>query len=292
MVFQQVADKQLFGQTESLKANMPVLVDSDSPFFDAFKEKNRVNVLLLGVNQGLSDTIMVVSFDLDAKHADLISIPRDTYYEREGYNGIGERKVNAAYHQGVVETASAVSDLLLGMPINYYAVVEYDGIKNIVDSMGGVPMNIPFHMKYNDPYDTPPLHIDIPEGDQLLNGEQSIQFLRYRKGYPEGDIGRIKAQQEFMKSAFKQMLGFDLLKVAKTIYNNVDSDITLGMTSKLATGALGVGGDDLNTYTLPGTPADVEAISFWFADTQETGKIISEIYSIEADAATEDAVEE
>ena len=280
-LFHRVADTQLFGGSESLKTDMPMLVESDSPFFEAFKERNRVNVLMLGVNQGLADTIMVVSFDLDTKDVDLISLPRDTYYEREGHRGIGERKLNASFHQGVVESATAVSDLLLGMPINYYAIVEYKGIENIVDSMGGVPMNIPFRMRYNDPYDTPPLHIDIPEGQQTLNGEQAVQFLRYRKGYPEGDIGRIRAQQEFMKAAFQQMLGFDLPNVAKTVFQNVDSDITLGMTTKLATSAIGVTSSNLSTYTLPGTPADVEAISFWFADTQKTGEMIREIYAIE-----------
>ena len=97
-----------------------------------------------------------------------------------------------------------MSDLLLGMPIHYYAMVDYDGVSTIVDSMGGIPMDIPFRMRYNDPYDKPPLHIDIPEGQQILDGEHAVQFLRYRHGYPEGDIGRVKAQQAFMKAAFKQ----------------------------------------------------------------------------------------
>ena len=61
-------------------------------------------------------------------------------------------------------TAAAVSDVLMGMPINYYVVVDYDVVRKVVDTMGGVPMNITFHMHYNDLYDDPPLKIDLREG--------------------------------------------------------------------------------------------------------------------------------
>jgi len=281
-MFGKVADYNPFdpeGEKVVLEEELPVLVDENSPFFEAFQDKKRVNVLLLGVNDGLTDTIMLVSFDMEAKHVDLISIPRDTYYHREGYNGDAENKINAAYRNNPLNTAKAVSEILLGMPINYYAVVDYEGIKNIVDSMGGVPMNIPFHMRYSDPYDKPPLVIDIPEGPQVLNGEKAVQFLRYRKGYVEGDIGRIKAQQEFMKSAFRQCLSFNLPKIARTVFENVESDITLGVATSLATKAVGITADDIKTYLLPGTPLP-DAPYYVIPDAEGTAKMIYEIYSI------------
>ena len=164
-IFGKVADIRLLpgGVDNVLEEQLPAIVDEESPFFEAFKDKNRVNILLLGVNGNLTDTIMLASFDTDAKHVDLISIPRDTYYHREGYNSEGENKINAAYRKNPVNTAKAVSEILLGMPINYYAVIDYDGVETIVDSMGGVPMDIEFNMKYSDPYDDPPLVINIPK---------------------------------------------------------------------------------------------------------------------------------
>jgi len=293
-MFGKVADYNPFdpeGEKVVLEEELPVLVDENSPFFEAFQDKKRVNVLLLGVNDGLTDTIMLVSFDMEAKHVDLISIPRDTYYHREGYNGDAENKINAAYRNNPLNTAKAVSEILLGMPINYYAVVDYEGIKNIVDSMGGVPMNIPFHMRYSDPYDKPPLVIDIPEGPQVLNGEKAVQFLRYRKGYVEGDIGRIKAQQEFMKSAFRQCLSFNLPKIARTVFENVESDITLGVATSLATKAVGITADDIKTYLLPGTPLP-DAPYYVIPDAEGTAKMIYEIYSIEPKTTTEGAISE
>ena len=289
-MFGKVADYNPFdpeGEKVVLEEELPVLVDENSPFFEAFQDKKRVNVLLLGVNDGLTDTIMLVSFDMEAKHVDLISIPRDTYYHREGYNGDAENKINAAYRNNPLNTAKAVSEILLGMPINYYAVVDYEGIKNIVDSMGGVPMNIPFHMRYSDPYDKPPLEIDLPAGYQVLNGDKAVQFLRFRKGspgyksYPEGDIGRVKAQQEFVKSAFRQALGLSLPKVVSTTLENVDSDIPLGMAAKLAAKAAGLSGEDIQTYTIPGKSGNKKGLSFWLPDEKGIEELIMQIYGVQ-----------
>jgi LCP family protein required for cell wall assembly len=280
------------GGASSLEERLPAIVDPDSPFFEAFQDKNRVNILLLGVNTNLTDTIMLASFDMDAKHIDLISIPRDTYYHRKGYNGAGENKINAAYRGDPVNTAKAVSEILLGMPINYYAVLDYKGVENIVDAMGGVPMTIrKGGMYYKDPYDKPPLVIAIPEGEQLLDGKQAVQFLRYRSGYADADIGRIKAQQEFMKSAFKQSLGLGLPKITKTVFENVKSDITLGMATKLATKAIGITSDDITTYTLPHTPQS-EPPYYVFPNAVETAEMINTIYSIEPKDTTEAAISE
>ncbi|WP_051280761.1 LCP family protein [Anaerovorax odorimutans] len=266
-----------------------VLVSSTSPFFNAFKESKRVNVLLLGVNSGLTDTIMLVSFDKEAKKVDVISVPRDTYYHRPGFDSDAECKINAAYKGDPVNTAKAVSDVLLGMPINYYAVIDYKGVSNIVDAMGGVPMDIDFHMVYNDPYDKPPLRINIPKGYQVLDGEHAVQFLRYRHGYAEGDIGRVKAQQRFVKSAFKQCLSFDLPKIANTVFQNVTSDINIGTAVSLATKGMGMNSEDITTYTIPYTPQP-EAPFYVYPKSEEIGDMIEEIYSIESNNTSETAI--
>ena len=281
-----VGEHRLFGGTENLKKDMPALVDQNSPFFEAFKDKNRVNILLMGINDGMTDTLMLGSYDLDTKRVDVISIPRDTYYPREGADSPAEKKINCIYSiKKAVGTAEAVSDILKGMPINYYVVVDYDVIRKVVDSMGGVPMNITFHMHYNDPYDDPPLKIDIPEGYQVLDGDTAVEFLRFRKGsdgypgYPEGDIGRIKAQQEFVKSAFRQALGFSLPKVVKTTLTNVDSDIPVGMATKLAASAVGLNGEDMHTVMIPGESGTRDGLSYWFPDENGIEELLTQIYN-------------
>ncbi len=292
VMFASVSNIDIFSGEENLMKEMPTLVEQNSIFFEAFKDKQRVNVLLMGTNHGMTDTIIVASYDMKAQHVDLISIPRDTYYPRPGHDSPAAKKINAIYSSDkMIGSASAVSEVLLGMPIHYYAMIDYDGVSNIVDAMGGIPMEIGFHMEYNDPYDKPPLHIDIPEGYQVLDGEHAIQFLRYRHGYPEGDIGRVKAQQQFMKSAFKQMLSLQLPNIAATITQNVDSDITLGMVTKLATKAVGLESDSITTYLLPGAADTANGASYWFADTVGTEAMITEIYSIEPDDETQATAE-
>src|SRR5665648_58369 len=268
---------------------LETLIDEDSPFFETYKNSNKVNVLLLGVNGGMTDTIMLVSFDMDLKKVDVISVPRDTFYHRKNRDGAAEMKLNAAYGGEAINTARAVSDILLGMPINYYAVIKYDGVENIVDSMGGVPMDIPFDMKYRDPYDTPPLVINIPEGQQTLDGEHAVQFLRYRHGYIEGDMGRVEAQQQFVKNAFKQCLGFELPRIARTVFKNVESDITLGTALKIATKALGTSGDSMKTYVIP-NDLEPDPPYYVYPDAKGIAAMIEEIYAVPVET-TDGAVE-
>ena len=256
-----------------------VLVSPDSEFFSAFTDVNRVNLLMVGINQKMTDTIMLVSWNMDDNKIDLISVPRDTYYERNGYNSPAQKKINAAYGtEGIIGTANSVSDVLYGIPINYYAVVDYDSVKTIVDGIGGVPVNVEKAMKYDDPTDKPPLHINIPAGEQVLDGEHAIQYLRYRKGYREGDIGRVKAQQEFVKSAFKQALDHGLIDSVKLITKNVESDITVGAATKFALKAVGLQSDAITTYTLPGEGKYIGDVSYFIQDKDATKDMLRDIY--------------
>lgn len=271
------------GVEGSIEEEMSVLVDPESEFFQAFKNANRVNMLVVGINDNLSDTIMLVSWDMDKDKVDIISVPRDTYYEREGHTGLGEKKINAAYVSGgIVETANAVSDVLMGIPINYYAVVDYDSVKNIVDGVGGVPIDVQQDMKYDDPSDDPPLHINIKKGEQTLDGEKAVQYLRYRKGYKNGDIGRVSAQQEFMKALFKQCLRNGILDSAKLITKNVKSDITIGAISKYALKATGLNADSIETYTMPGEGKYIDELSYYVQDVDATKEMLTEIYDMTA----------
>lgn len=285
VMFASVGNISLFNSSDNLMKEMPVLVDENSPFFESFKDAKRVNILLMGTNQRLSDTLILASYDMENKKVDLISIPRDTYFERDGYNSPAERKINAAYGAGkALGSATAVSEVLMGMPIHYYAVVDYKGVANIVDSMGGVPVNVPFHMVYNDPYAKPQLHIDIEEGYQVLSGEKAVQFIRYRHGYTEGDIGRVKAQQEFMKAAFSQALSLKLPAVASTVFQNVESDITLGMATKIATKAVGLTSESITTYLLPGHSQTINGASYWISDPDLIEQMLLTIYAPKAAA--------
>ena len=96
----------------------------------------------------------------------------------------------------------------------------------------------------------------------------------------EGDLGRVKAQQEFVKSAFKQVLKSNLLNTAEVIFDNVESDITLEMATKIATKAIGLSGEDIQTYVIPNWP-DPNSPYYVYPKTEEIGEMLKQIYSIE-----------
>lgn len=270
---------------DGLIVNNPIVgEDDDNSFAHMFNNSSRVNVLLLGMESMRTDTIMLASFDPKIKRVDIISIPRDTHYERSERHSAERKKINAIYYDEKIEgLGAAVSDLLLGIPIHYYIKVEYDGVKKIVDSLGGVPVYVPMNMKYDDPFDKPPLHIDIKKGQQTLKGDQAIKFLRFRKnndgtGYPNGDLGRIKTQQEFMKAAFKKTLSFRLPIVANTVVKYIKTDIPLSEVASLAASAVGMSSDSIHTYSLPGKDAYAEKLSFYWQDVSQTAELLENIY--------------
>ncbi|MDR0853136.1 MAG: LCP family protein [Clostridiales Family XIII bacterium] len=257
----------------------------DSDFSKEFPDSKRVNVLLLGTNHGLSDTIMLMSFDTALKRVDQISVPRDTYYERPDYPGAAYQKINSVYEtEGVQGIADAVTDVLGGVPIHFYAEITDDGVAHVVDSMGGIDMDVPMDMDYEDLDQN--LFIHLKAGQQTLSGDQAVQYLRFRKGYVTGDIGRVDAQQGFMKEAFKQSIGFGFPKVASTAIKELTTDIGKKMSVRLGTEAIGMKAEDFQSWTAPEDPNPVRqnnGASYYYVDRPAALEMMREIYSMKAE---------
>lgn len=270
-------------------------IDNDpnlTPFDKAVAKSKRINVLVMGLEHVRTDTIMLVSYDTESKKANIISIPRDTYYERKGYISAGAKKINAIYQsEGVDGLKKAVEDILK-MPIHKYITVDYEAVIKGIDALGGVNYEVPFHMIYNDPYDTPPLHIDLPAGMQLLDGEKALKFLRFRKsysgrGYPNGDIGRIQAQQDFVKAVIKKALSFKLPNFIKEVYSYVNTDLSISELIALGGNAVGFSMNDLETCVLPGVGKYIGATSFYIANYEEAINLTYKIYGLVDDTELE-----
>lgn len=212
--------------------------------------------------------------------ADLISVPRDTYYPRNGYDRPDSKKINAIYSgEGIEGLAEAVQNIL-GIPIYKYVIFDYEAVVECVDIMGGVEVTVPFHMVYNDPYDAPPLVIDIPEGKQILNGQQSLKYLRYRAGYDNQDLGRIKAQQEFIKSAAKKALSLKLPAIIEEAFAHVQTNFSLGELLGLAGNLIGFSPENINSYIMPGIETPLEGLSFYIPNDEEIQNLVYTIYGL------------
>lgn len=271
-------------------------VEEKDELLRAISESKRVNFIMLGLEGMRSDTMMFVSFDPESKGMDIISIPRDTYYPRVGYDGPGKKKINAVYgDHGAAGVKTVVSDLLLDIPVDYYVTITYKGAASIVNTIGGVPVTIPNPgMYYRDDYDDPPLVINFPPGPRVLKGEDAVKFLRYRQATPgsggldrNGDLGRIKAQQEFMQSAIKKAMNLgNLPGLVSTSFRFVRTDVELQEIMGLATSAMGLNMEKVKMHTLPGEPKYIDRLSYFVHDAMETRQLLLGIYGVEQEEDT------
>ncbi len=261
--------------------------DDLTPLEKAIRNSKRVNILVMGLEGPRSDTMMVVSFDRATADANIIAIPRDTYYHREGYEAQGQKKVNAIYSASGAQGVMRVFENMMKIPIHNYITVDYEGVRRSVDVIGGVEVDVPFHMEYEDPYDNPPLSINISKGLQVLNGQKSLEYLRFRHnndwtvGYPNGDLGRIEAQQAFMKNAIKKTLSFRLPVVIREIYPYIRTDLTLADMLLLAGDAVTFSTENLNTAMIPGYATMIDGLSYYVHDPWLVSDMINELYGVE-----------
>jgi len=259
---------------------------------EAIEKGNRVNFVILGMEDIRTDTIIFASFCPDTKKVSLMNIPRDTYIHRKGYNTAEQRKINSVYGEhGVEGVKKTVSHILDGVPIHHYVMLDYKGVEKIVDGLNGVEVEVPFNMKYKDPTANPPLNIDIPPGKQVLDGKSSIEFLRYRKGnnkksgYIDGDLGRIKAQQRFIQS-FIGKASENILTVITKGFNHVKTDINLIDTLSYGRKAIGMNNEDFEMLTLPGKAEfrkiNKKVLSYFIYDKIEITKLLEKIYNVKS----------
>lgn len=253
-----------------------------------FDGQDYITFLVLGVdskdvNQNShtrSDTMMLCRADKSTGDISILSIPRDTKARIRGREN--EEKINHAHAYGGAElSVKAVKDLL-GIDLEYYVTVDYKLVEDYVDLIGGVDVYVPMDMQYNDPVADPPLYINLSEGQQVLNGSESLQFLRFRKGYADQDLGRIKSQQEFVESAIEKTLRpgniVNIPQIIKTSYDNVNTNIPLDLITKFAMKANKFNVQGIQMATLPGYSNYINGVSYFVLDQEESSKLLETMF--------------
>ncbi|MFY0545745.1 LCP family protein [Brevibacillus sp. H7] len=165
-----------------------------------------------------TDVMIVAVANPQSKKVTMVSLPRDTRIKIPGYSGY--RKINEVYADGEAERRRAERNgqvptengvtltkktlkELLGIPIEHYVEVDFEGFKAVIDELGGVEVNVDRKLVYDDPTDD--THINLEPGLQLLNGEQALGYVRHRhdnRGYKyySSDFDRSRRQQEVIKA--------------------------------------------------------------------------------------------
>lgn len=254
--------------------------------------EDKVTIMIMGVDSraddvGRSDTLMVATVDPNKKKAAILSIPRDTRVKIEGN---GYDKINHAYAFGGHKLTQKTVEDLLGVPIDYYIVINIQAFERVIDAIGGVDINVEKRMYYEDPWDDDGgLVIDLKPGQQHMDGKTAIQYVRYRDS--EGDIGRIARQQHFMKAVLDQIISPSIITKLPAIIKEVSSAVQTDMSTSKMISLVNILKDardnGLNTEMVPGKPAYIQDISYWIPDIQKLRQTLAELLDVKMDAKVE-----
>ena len=239
------------------------------------------NILIAGTDEGgyRTDTMMLFSVDREAKTMSLVSIPRDTLV----YCEYSVPKLNSAYgwagggDDGMQELLTRVEEIV-GFRPDGYVVTDLACFEELVDLMGGVTFDVPVEMHYSDPSQN--LYIDLSAGEQKLDGAQAMQVMRFRSGYADADLGRVKVQRDFLAAALPQWASvknaYKLPSAIRLITEHTKTDLTSAQLAWLAESAALCGTDGLTMATMPGSAAWIGGGSYYVLDAAQVADLVNE----------------
>lgn len=204
-----------------------------------------------------SDVIMLCRIDPETPRVTMVSIPRDTKVEIDGY---GTQKINAAYALGGRKLAVKTVSKYAGVKISHYAEIYFSGLEDLVDQLGGVTVNVPEYVNYSD--------VTLQPGKQELNGHEALIFARCRKTYTQGDFTRTKCQRILVKAMVEKVLAQPATKIPGILEKATkcfSTDLALEDLVTLATKMQSIGSDGFYSGMCPSTTGMVDGVSYTFS---------------------------
>ena len=233
--------------------------------------KDKATIMIMGVDErsddvGRSDTLMVATIDPVKNEASLLSIPRDTRVAipRNGYD-----KINAAYAYGGEKLTQRTVEDFLGIQIDHYVIINVHAFQKIVDAIGGIDIDVEKRMYYEDPWDDDGgLIIDLRPGMQHMDGKTAVTYVRYRD--EEGDIGRVKRQQKFMRACVDAVTTPAILPrlpaIISSVIDSVKTDLSVRQMLEFIGTLKESQAKGLRTEMVPGRPLYIDEVSYWIPD--------------------------
>lgn len=236
------------------------------------REKSNVYILLAGTDQredeaSRSDTIIYAAVRPVDRKVEMVSIPRDTLVN---IPEVGEGKVNSALAYGGMDLlAETVSDLV-NNPVDHTVLVNFQSFAKIIDAMGGIKINVPEKMYL------PEEGIDLEAGEQKLNGEDALAFVRWR-GDGLGDIGRMERQSEFMQAVMDKMRHLPPWRWATTLWavsHEIDTDLSTLDLLSLAWRFIGMDKGALEYQAFELNPTYIDGVSYVLLDDGNVDEVL------------------
>lgn len=259
-----------------------------------------VRILMLGEDKtgskktgrhGLSDTLVVLAINnqTNPKQIRAISIPRDTRVEIPGH---GICKINSANAFGGPELSKEVIQNILGVDIDYYLATSTEGLRGLVDMVGGVYIVVDENMNYDDRHQNLHIHLKAGPEKQLLKGLDAEGYVRFRhdrvgdSGWKIVDgkkvaAGRIARQQYFMRALANRILALPTRRERADVLSKayekgyILSDLKLKDWGALAEFMKDVDPDKMGMAVLPGEPGMKGHASYWMPDDAKIPEVVA-----------------
>jgi LCP family protein required for cell wall assembly len=198
-----------------------------------------LNILLIGKDDGRSDTAMVVQLNAAGDQARVVSIPRDTMVPRPTCGNHPPASIamfNSAFSTGGAACTVATVEQMSGIRIDHFVQIDFNGFRDVIDRLGGIDLNVP------EPIDDEKSGLHVPAGPTKLDGTQALAFVRTRYSIGDGsDLNRIKNQQLFMRALSEKIANENWLaspqktfQLADVLTKSIVTDEEIGPISKLA----------------------------------------------------------
>ncbi|MFN2744460.1 MULTISPECIES: LCP family protein [Bacillus] len=264
-------------------------------------KKKPFSILFMGIedyatdgDHGRSDSLIVVTLDPKQKTMKMLSIPRDTRVQLASDTSGTKTKINAAYAKGGKEETIETVEDFLGIPIDYYATVDFDGFKEVIDEIGGIDVDVPFDFDEKSDV-SKSKRIYFKKGNMHLNGEEALAYARMRKQDKRGDFGRNDRQKQILKAALDQISKPQNLAKIDTIAQKASKNIQTNfrITQALALQQIysGFEGNDIETLSITGQDLTLAGVYYFEPDDQNLANVQSELTQHLYPNATADASE-
>ncbi|WP_342716341.1 LCP family protein [Bacillus paramycoides] len=247
--------------------------------------KEPFTILIMGIEDyatdgqnGRTDSLMFATVNPKTKKISLMSIPRDSRVPIVGKNK--EDKINAAHAYGGEEMAIKTVEGFLKVPVDHYLKIDFQGFKGIVDAVGGVTVDVPFDFWERSDVDYYK-KIEFKQGQQELNGEEALAYVRMRKQDPNGDYGRAARQRQLLAAVAQKLNStstvFKIKDLTAVVGKFIKTDIPISDGLALYNKLSGFDPSTMQTFKLEGEDKKIGGIYYFLPDPNGVEAVRNEI---------------
>jgi len=284
----QASDQDADAPSRQVEEEPQLIVDEDFM-------RGRVNILVLGMDCSAermeteredfrTDTMLLVTINFNTGKVDMITTPRDSYVKVTKATGQLYKVNAAAYfggglcHSGFMNACDTISGVFGGIPVPYYIGVDMDGLKALIDAMGGVEydVDVDFIGDSGQKY---------KKGLQHMDGTQVLDYLRLRKGYGT-DVDRQARQRRMLVAIFKQLAQTGQIKNLPKIYQALSDMVYTNLTFEQICALVVFGAsfddwDNIGQYTLPGEYHTAYGVYYYLLDQKAKADLVKKIFGVD-----------